>query len=318
MIEALTSTPLDDSSLGIDRGLYPMLVLIHDGVDALLNGIIVQAWSQEPTKRRPSVKKLSESASIWPRIIFRSRACERSAPRDAEVEALEDARILFSDEPASSVWRLRSAHYWARELKGDGHEVLLMPPAYTKPMSNAEERRGRRRCLLRSDSRPECASFHQERGAAATLMLHKMRELLVKQRTDERQRASQPSSEFGIIAARESAASTSCLSWPKVMRRFRTRQAGVKVLSQALEGLGQAIDDLEDEITSAHAQNEMTRFALQGSRHRKIISSVIDQRAGPSVFKSDRFRRLARLTPEAKLKRRKQTLGPSLSRATDT
>ena len=26
-----------------------------------------------------------------------------------------------------------SAHYWARELKGMGHEVLLMPPAYTKP-----------------------------------------------------------------------------------------------------------------------------------------------------------------------------------------
>jgi transposase len=26
-----------------------------------------------------------------------------------------------------------SAHYWARELKAMGHDVLLMPPAYTKP-----------------------------------------------------------------------------------------------------------------------------------------------------------------------------------------
>ena len=26
-----------------------------------------------------------------------------------------------------------SAHYWARELKTMGHEVLLMPPTYTKP-----------------------------------------------------------------------------------------------------------------------------------------------------------------------------------------
>jgi transposase len=26
-----------------------------------------------------------------------------------------------------------SAHYWGRELKAMGHEVLLMPPAYTKP-----------------------------------------------------------------------------------------------------------------------------------------------------------------------------------------
>ncbi|MBR0801809.1 transposase [Bradyrhizobium jicamae] len=26
-----------------------------------------------------------------------------------------------------------SAHYWARELKAMGHDVSLMPPAYTKP-----------------------------------------------------------------------------------------------------------------------------------------------------------------------------------------
>jgi transposase len=26
-----------------------------------------------------------------------------------------------------------SAHYWARELESMGHEVLLMPPSYTKP-----------------------------------------------------------------------------------------------------------------------------------------------------------------------------------------
>ena len=26
-----------------------------------------------------------------------------------------------------------SAHYWVRELKAMGHEVLLMPPAYAKP-----------------------------------------------------------------------------------------------------------------------------------------------------------------------------------------
>jgi transposase len=30
-----------------------------------------------------------------------------------------------------------SAHYWARELKAMGHEVLLMPPAYTKPYLNS-------------------------------------------------------------------------------------------------------------------------------------------------------------------------------------
>ena len=57
-----------------------------------------------------------------------------------------------------------SAHYWGRELKATGHEVLLMPPAYTKPyvicgrppMASVFwrfERFGR----LRSYVRPVCA-----------------------------------------------------------------------------------------------------------------------------------------------------------------
>jgi hypothetical protein len=57
-----------------------------------------------------------------------------------------------------------SAHYWGRELKAMGHEVLLMPPAYTKPyvicgrppMASVFwrfERFGR----LRSYVRPVCA-----------------------------------------------------------------------------------------------------------------------------------------------------------------
>jgi hypothetical protein len=36
-------------------------------------------------------------------------------------------------------------------------------------------------------------------------------------------------------------------------------RASVKVLVRALEGLDKAIDDLEKEITSAHAQNQMSR-----------------------------------------------------------
>ena len=56
----------------------------------------------------------------------------------------------------------------------------------------------------------------------ATLMLHKTRELLVKQRTMSVNALRGHLSEFGIIVARESAASTSCLISSKVTRRFRT------------------------------------------------------------------------------------------------
>jgi hypothetical protein len=78
-----------------------------------------------------------------------------------------------------------SAHYWARELKAMGHEVLLMPPAYTKPYV----KRGKTDAVdadacCEAMSRPgmrfvPIKSAEQQ----ATLMLHKTRELLVKQRT---------------------------------------------------------------------------------------------------------------------------------------
>ena len=52
-----------------------------------------------------------------------------------------------------------SAHYWGRELKAMGHEVLLMPPAYTKPYV----KRGKNDAVTRTQSAkrcrgPECAS----------------------------------------------------------------------------------------------------------------------------------------------------------------
>jgi transposase len=78
-----------------------------------------------------------------------------------------------------------SAHFWARELNAMGHEVLLMPPAYTKPYV----KRGKNdavdaEAICEAVSRPgmrfvPLKSAEQQ----ATLMLHKTRELLVKQQT---------------------------------------------------------------------------------------------------------------------------------------
>nr|WP_249817277.1 IS110 family transposase [Bradyrhizobium sp. 179] len=78
-----------------------------------------------------------------------------------------------------------SAHYWARELKAMGHDVSLMPPAYTKPYV----KRGKNdavdaEAICEAVSRP-AMRFVPIKSAdqQATLMLHKTRELLVKQRT---------------------------------------------------------------------------------------------------------------------------------------
>ena len=207
-----------------------------------------------------------------------------------------------------------SAHYWARELKAMGHEVLLMPPAYTKPYV----KRGKNDAvdadaICEAMSRPgmrfvPIKSAEQQ----ATLMLHKTRELLVKQRTMSVNALRGHLSEFGIVAAKGIGRVDELLDLAESDATLpAAAKAGVKVLAQALEGLDKAIDDLENEITSAHAQNEMSRLLDKVPGIGKLIASVIAASVpDPSVFKSGRdFAAWLGLTPRQNSSGGKQTLG---------
>jgi transposase len=207
-----------------------------------------------------------------------------------------------------------SAHYWARELKAMGHEALLMPPAYTKPYV----KRGKNDAVdadacCEAMSRPgmrfvPIKSAEQQ----ATLMLHKTRELLVKQRTMSVNALRSHLSEFGIIAAKGIGRIDELLELAeKDATLLNAAKAAVKVLAQTLEGLDKAIDDLEDEITSAHAQSEMSRLLDEVPGIGKIIASVIAASVpDPSVFKSGRdFAAWLGLTPRQNSSGGKQTLG---------
>ena len=207
-----------------------------------------------------------------------------------------------------------SAHYWARELKAMGHEVALMPPAYTKPYV----KRGKNDAvdadaICEAMSRPgmrfvPIKSAEQQ----AALMLHKTRQLLVKQRTMNINALRGHLSEFGIIAAKGIGRVDELLELAKNDATLpKAAKVGVKVLSQTLEGLDKAIDDLENEIASAHAQNEMSRSLCKVPGVGKLIASVIAASVpDPGVFKSGRdFAAWLGLTPRQNSSGGKQTLG---------
>ena len=97
-----------------------------------------------------------------------------------------------------------SAHYWARELRAMGHEVVLMPPAYTKPyVKRGKNDAADAAAVCEAMSRPEMR-FVPVKSAdqQAVLMLHKTRDLLVKQRTMSVNALRGHLSEFGLIAAK--------------------------------------------------------------------------------------------------------------------
>jgi len=96
-----------------------------------------------------------------------------------------------------------SAHHWARELTALGHDVRLMPPAYVKPYVKRQKNDAAdAAAICEAVTRPSMR-FVKVRGLAnqAVLMQHKVREMLVGQRTQLLNGLRGHLAEIGIIAA---------------------------------------------------------------------------------------------------------------------
>jgi len=97
-----------------------------------------------------------------------------------------------------------ASHHWARVLRSLGHEVVLIPPQYIKPYV----KRGKNdaidaEAICEAMSRP---GMHfvpiKSRDEQAALMLLKVRDLLMKQRTMLTNAIRGHAAEFGVIATK--------------------------------------------------------------------------------------------------------------------
>lgn len=95
-----------------------------------------------------------------------------------------------------------TAHHWARELIALGHEVKLMPPGYVKPYvkrnkTDAADAEAIAEAVTRPTMRFVAVKSADQQ---AMLMLHRVRELLVRQRTMLATALRAHLAEFGIVA----------------------------------------------------------------------------------------------------------------------
>jgi transposase len=97
-----------------------------------------------------------------------------------------------------------SAHYWSRELQALGHTIKLMPPSYVKAyLKRSKNDANDAAAICEAVTRPSMRfvpikSEQQQSG----LMLHRIRQLLVRQRTMLSNAIRGHMAELGIISAK--------------------------------------------------------------------------------------------------------------------
>lgn len=157
-----------------------------------------------------------------------------------------------------------TAHHWAREITALGHEVRLMPASYVKPyVKRGKTDAADAEAICEAVTRPSMR-FVPVKSAEqqAVLMLHRTRELLVRQRTMLVNALRGHMAELGIIAPQGIARVADLVA---VLMREDTasvpalaRQA-LLGLAAELEALGARVDDIEAAILAWHKDNETSR-----------------------------------------------------------
>lgn len=140
-----------------------------------------------------------------------------------------------------------SAHHWARELARFGHEVRLIPPQYVRPyVKRNKTDAADAEAICEAVTRPNMRFVPiKTREQQSILALHRVRALLVRQRTATINAVRGLLSEFGLVAAKGSC---------RVVELQRRMDAMEPELLP--EDARQAISSLFNHIDALHQQME--------------------------------------------------------------
>ncbi|MEK1890898.1 MAG: IS110 family transposase [Phyllobacterium sp.] len=188
-----------------------------------------------------------------------------------------------------------SAHFWARELAALGHDVRIMPPSYVK----AYVRRGKKNdaadaaAICEAVTRPNMRFVPIKTEVQQTaLMLHKSRDLLIRQQNMLVNAVRGHAAELGLVAAQGRGKVEDIIaaveaddddSLPTLAR------AALRPLVAQLRTNEKAIAELDAEIKAWHTQNEMSRRLATIPGVGVLTASAIAATVpDPSFFRSGR------------------------------
>src|SRR3954466_4869407 len=186
-----------------------------------------------------------------------------------------------------------TAHHWSRELQQLGHCVRLMPPAYVKPYVKRQKNdRADAEAICEAVTRPtmrfvETKTCEQQ----SVLMLHRVRFMLVKQRTMLTNAIRAHLAEFGLVArvGREGADELIATVREGDAPIPELARACILALAEQLVLVKRQILEMDRRITACHRANEVSRRLAEIPGIGPLLASALVAHVpNPKAFSSGR------------------------------
>lgn len=187
-----------------------------------------------------------------------------------------------------------TSHHWARELRTLGHEVRLMPPQYVRAyVKRNKNDSADAEAICEAVTRPSMRFVPVKTvDQQAVLVMHRARDLLVRQRTMLINALRAHMAEFGVITAQgtNKIINLEAVLLDETEERIPEMARGVLiVLVGQLTDLNRRIADIERRIRCWHAQDETSRRLATIPGIGPITASALAATVpDPSVFRNGR------------------------------
>jgi len=174
--------------------------------------------------------------------------------------------VLFADLPPCliGIEACPSAHHWGRELESLGHTVRLMPPSYVKAyLKRSKNDANDAEAICEAVTRPSMRFVAlKTKEQQAALMLHRTRQLLVRQRTMLSNAMRGHLAELGIVSAKGRNGTGELLriiSDSTDSRLSPVARGILEVLARQYSAIGTEIDSIQKGILAWHRSCEASR-----------------------------------------------------------
>jgi transposase len=225
-------------------------------------------------------------------------------------------KLFASIEPTLvGIEACHTGHYWAREIAALGHEVRLMPPQFVKPYVKSQKNDAAdAEAICEAVQRPTMR-FVPVKSAEqqAALLLHRTRDLLIRQRSSLLSAILAHFAEFGIVVhhrARDIARLLTLLGESQT-RLPRLAREMLSVLAAQLSETEARVQVVEAQLMDWHRSNEVSRrLATIPGVGPITASAIVATVADATQFKTGRqFAAWLGLVPQQRSSGGKERLG---------